>query len=613
MEVKLNKKEPNPFEGMTATLRLFNQASGNVTEEMIDAAWKEVTSKEKKQLFYSILFSIGDIIRQHNIFHHQKKDNGGNANRTSFDVAFRWMMKNQQKQFVKFLNCRLFNEFQCFDTLLENRIVTKKGTKQVVQTKTVLEPVWYRSVLASFIVDTIKSDRIFDKILVAKFLTLPRLSKRQGHKQMLPETKKAMLLKVDLLKQISDKMNWEYSIVGNKPNFKGYRNWRREFNGLEGKNGMFESVLFSTGKIDEMDKTEFFEWLDKLPAGARFRVRNKVKFSKVKGSDTEYRWPKLAIWFEEWEKFKEQKQAEQRKLEEKERQGLISEEEKEKLKAVKKEAKVTVGASNFPTLFEEICSNTVDELKLEQFVHDKVNLPYNSLCIVDASGSMMGRPYQFASFMASVCLAKSPDDDTRNTIAVFSNNCKFYSYIDSISRQTSNSLLRAKSESVGTKPLYNPEKSFYENYQNIKNFLRSKYDGGATYISSVLREIENMLNGEPRMIDILTNYPVWTIISDSEFNNLARSKDCISHLLEECKVKLGFKPFIVAIGVQDSWGSLPNAQAFEGIENFMFVNNPSQIEQVLTNFNDIDIYDVYTPLLSLYRSNRYELIREAVL
>ena len=37
------------------------------------------------------------------------------------------------------------------------------------------------------------------------------------------------------------------------------------------------------------------------------------------------------------------------------------------------------------------------------------------------------------------------------------------------------------------------------------------------------------------------------------------------------------------------------------------------IEQMLSNFKDIDVFDVYTPLLSIYRSNRYELVRNNVI
>ena len=42
-------------------------------------------------------------------------------------------------------------------------------------------------------------------------------------------------------------------------------------------------------------------------------------------------------------------------------------------------------------------------------------------------------------------------------------------------------------------------------------------------------------------------------------------------------------------------------------------SNPAQIEQFLTNFKDMEVFDVYTPLQSIYRSNRYDLIRKEVL
>ena len=56
------------------------------------------------------------------------------------------------------------------------------------------------------------------------------------------------------------------------------------------------------------------------------------------------------------------------------------------------------------------------------------------------------------------------------------------------------------------------------------------------------------------------------------------------------------------------------AERFSGIDNFMYIpSNPGLIEQFLTNFKDMDVFDVYTPLQSIYRSNRYELVREATL
>ena len=47
------------------------------------------------------------------------------------------------------------------------------------------------------------------------------------------------------------------------------------------------------------------------------------------------------------------------------------------------------------------------------------------------------------------------------------------------------------------------------------------------------------------------------------------------------------------------------------LKNFIYIpGDPNMIEQVLTNFKDIDVFDVYAPLTSIYRSNRYELVRE---
>jgi uncharacterized protein with von Willebrand factor type A (vWA) domain len=109
------------------------------------------------------------------------------------------------------------------------------------------------------------------------------------------------------------------------------------------------------------------------------------------------------LWYKEWETYKLNKQEEQRVLEEKVRQGQASIEDKEKLEKVKKEAKVTVGANNFKTLYEEICENRIDWLKMESFLNT-VKLDYNNFVVVDESGSMTGAPFNFATFLASIML-----------------------------------------------------------------------------------------------------------------------------------------------------------------------------------------------------------------
>lgn len=608
VEVKLNKSNSNPFYGLRNCLKLFQSVGGTITESLLDACWNEVKdSKEQRQMFFSILFSIGDITaRQHNIFKGVKKDSGGNANRAGFYVIFDWLRVNHRDQFVQFLNKGLFNEYTCFDLLFRSRVQTK-GAK-VLKVYDIFADTWYRDKLVEFVYGVINSTNPFNKMLVAKFLTIPRLSKRAGHKQMLPQTKQVMEHKTAFLIQLSKLMGWEHTVKGAYANFKGYREWRKEYN------GSLESVLFSTGKIKEFDKTQFIDWLDKLPSQARFRVKNRVQYSK--NADESLKWPNLAAWYTEWEKYKEQKQAEQRVLEEKVRQGQASTEDVEKLQKVKKQAKVNVGATNFKDLFNEICNGNIDKLKLESFM-GKVNLPYNSLVIIDDSGSMRGAPFNFATFIASVCLCKNPDDDARNLLGFFNNRTHWHSCIDVTTNRTTNSILRTTVAKKEVTPFVDPTKSFYENFVNIHNFCKAVFQGGGTNISAIPEGLKTVCDSYPEVLDALKSYPVWTIISDGEWNNLRSPEASLNDFFRKCENYFGFRPFIVAIDIANGgwWNPKPtDAERFSGIDNFMYIpSNPAQIEQLLTNFKDMDVFDVYTPLQSIYRSNRYELVRENTL
>ena len=595
--VELNKKNENPFYGCSNCLKLIEQSAGNVTYSMLDAAWREVAQDlEKKKMFFSILFSIGDISnRQHNIFKGKKVDSGGNANRDSFNTIFHWLWNNNKNQFIKFMNAQLFNEYTCFDFLFQNRVQTK-GSK-VLNVFSAYNDPEYKEALLNYVYSVINGTNPFNKMLVAKFLTIPRTSKRKDHKKMLPETHRIMAEKREFLERLSNLMGWEIAFL------KGYREWRKQYN------GELESVLFSTGKINEFTKDEFISWFDKLPAQARFRVKNRILYSTYPEGKLEdcHKWAKFQPWLKEWETFKENKQQEQRILEEKVRQGQASDEDKIKLQKVKKEAKVTTGAVNFNELYQSILNGSVDKLKLESFIQNKVNLPYNSLVIIDDSGSMRGAPSNFARFIASVCLVKNPDDDARNLIGFFNSNSHWHSFIDQTSSRK-NSLLRTQIAQTNHKPLVDPKLSFYDNYQRISKFCEAVYQGGGTYITSIPRGLEYIIHENPDMLDTLKEYPVWTICSDGDLNNSWGAKSSMLEFQNDCRRILGFVPFVVMIEIY-RYGQ-PSINHFEGIENMMYIpGNPAQIEQFLTNFKDMDIFDVYTPLLSLYRSNRYELVR----
>ena len=422
-----------------------------------------------------------------------------------------------------------------------------------------------------------------------------------------PETYKVMKDKADFLALLSQKMHWDYQLTPTYCRFDGYRTWRKQYN------SDLESVLFSTGKILEFDELEFKNWLNKLPSQARFRVKNRVTYSVKNKGSMDLKWPILKKWFVEWEQHKEAMQEEQRKLEEKVRQGVAAIEDIEKLEKVKKEAKVTVGANNFKTIYEDICDGKIDWLKVESFLN-KINLEYNNLVIVDESGSMSGAPYNFATFLASIMLVKNPDDFGRNMLFTFSHGCRLHSAINlEAENKPSNRFWgRYEFRQIPSQPFVIPEKSFKENYQRIDSYMRAAFQSGGTYPETIATWFAHEFKSNPDLVDELKNYPVITIISDGDFSNSLGAKQAILDFQKIMEENVGFCPFIILMEVTGR--SYTDARKFEGIDNFLRINsNPAQIEQVLVNFKDMDMMDVYASLQSMFRSNRYAPVRENVL
>jgi hypothetical protein len=609
LEVTLSNKSENPFYGMKNTLILFqNAGKGSINANMLDSAFKECNTKEKREMFFSILFSIGDITaRQHNIFGKDKIDTGGNAQREAFKIVMSWMRTNHYHQFKNFMFAHLFNEYTSFDNLLLNRVKTQKKKAKIVSIESALSgDAEYIDDLAMFIANIIKGSNPVNKYFVSKFLTRPRLSVRKGHKRMLPETKQIMKDREAFIKLVSDKASLPYTQKKGYIDFHGYYNWRKEYN------QSLESVLFSSGKISEFDEQEFLSWLDKLPSGARFRVRCRLLTDK--NTPKSDKWKNLPSWFLKWEDFKERKQSEQRVIEEKVRQGTASEKEVNSLKQIKKEAKVTTGAVAFDKMFSEIILGTVDKLKVQPFL-DKVKLDYNTLVFIDDSGSMASgynassygfTAYDFACFIATICLMKNPDDDARSLLGFYSSTARLYSVMEGKAKRKNNILNPISTET--RESLVDPNLHFLDNLKRIRGFAEYVRTSNGTNISCIINYIEKEVENNPDVREQLMNYPVWTIITDGNWNNMSSPEASMNDFMRRCENVLGFKPFIIAIDVSKVSAS---AERFSGIENFMFLPpNPAQVEQFLTNFKDIDVMDVYTPLQSVYRSSRYSLVRK---
>lgn len=608
LQVEFNQKSENPFYGMSNTLQIFQNGSKGmgVSKSNLDAAYAECKNDDQRALLFAVLFFIGDVTnRQHNIFG-GKTDKGGNSQREMFRdtlVPFMWgkvksMSKTKRRNFMT-----LIVEYTTMDNIFAARVKTKKNTSKV---ETVINMINVFGVedVAAYATHVIQKGTTFQKMCLAKFITRPRFSKRAGKDKMLPETSRVMATKAELIEAISENCSFLVEDKGSYKNFTGFYNWRKEYN------SNLESVLFSSGKIKDMDKEEFISFVDSCPSEARFRIRNRVMFGD--------KWETFKGWYTEWETFKDKAQARQRELETKIENGEATASEKEQLKTVKKQARVNTGAISFTKLFAQIVSGTVDRVKVQPFL-DSIDLPYNNLVFVDDSGSMAGQwrstglgftARQMGAFIATICMSKNPDPESRNLMGLFSNQCRMFNGISSYNTAP-NQLLRGKTINIPSKPLIDSELHFLDNLQSVMQFLNNNSTGNGTNVSSIPDSLNAWVNGDPNRLEQIQSYPIWTLISDGNFNNLGGASTSLNDFMRRCENYFGFRPYLILIDVAGSTSQ--NITTFSGIDNVMMIPpNPASIEMFLTNFKDMDVYDVYTPLLSLSRSNRYDPVKNFV-
>lgn len=609
----------NPFYGKSKLLSLYQMADKpGLNMGHLNIAYASCENKEDREVFWSILFNVGEITnRDHNVFEGNKVDEGGNANSVNWLIILLWMLKTHVLQFIQFLP--LIVEYVGLRELtsLEVRTVKKKTTvigfwgllKEIMQV-----PKAYEALL-QLLQQYVTSHNPFHRLLVAKFISLPRTTGRK-YKDKKGTVKKTKLQPITieknsfykrLLMDLSTANNW---IIDSKIwgiYFSGFISWRKEYLKLT------EHYLFSTKAILEMDKVQFLQWLNTIPASARDRVRRRLltKDNILKG-----RWKRdeedLGQWFLDWEKFKETKQKEVREITAKISEGTATEKEVATLVKVKKEAKVTTGGNvNFGEMFKEIILGTVDSLKLQPFL-EKFSLHGMSfLPIIDVSGSMSNRTqhgfsaFDFGTFMSTILLHLSKSKDL---IGTFSSGARFFQHIG---EQTiaKNSLMNLPTTKVAI-PLYDERTDFLSNLSYMRKFITSISSPSSTDILSIPKYLANWVKqsgNEALAIETISQYPVWVIMTDGEFNSLSSPASSMSSFMMTCEREFGFKPFVIAIDVSNNSAK---AEKFEGIENFMLLQpNPAAISNFLTNFNDMEIVDVYTPLLSIHRSSRKAPIR----
>lgn len=582
-------KKTNPFYGAKAMKELYDCTDDrvNLTMSKLDAAYEEARSYNNGiELFFTILIAIGDIDRQHNIFK-SRKESGGFALRDKFRTIVRWLLGKHPDYFSSLLYNDIFVEYVGWDTILKLQVNTVKKTervKNVVRQYDTEDVEMLAKYIASWI---IKNKNEAKRTLLAK-----QLVRIDGRKRKLPQSKENVLIRKRLYDSLSELMDFEVDEYGNHV---GLYEWRKKYIQRE------EFFLFSTGKILDFDKVQFTNWINTIPSEARRRVKKRIKKND--------KYSKLYEYYLEWEESKKEIQKEKRKLEAK---RSLSIEDKIKLEELKKDAKVNTGASSLYKEFTEFLGTSdQDDFNIRaDSILDKVNFRVPVLPIIDNSSSMRSvmnfghTVAETASILATIIGLKNPTEEDifirfgteANVVSV---NQKSTVYANRFG---------ANEKSVVIKELLNKEDDFLTNFRRFaKHFYPNMGGTDLCSVHDMFVEWADNVHKKEQIQD----YQVFLVFSDAHFNKWHYAPENVRRFMHKMKASFAWEGVLVIWDLASD-SKVPNR--FDDIDNVIHFCgwNPNIVNQIMANIHDLDVIDSYTNLLSLYRSDRYELVREAV-
>jgi hypothetical protein len=402
-------------------------------------------------------------------------------------------------------------------------------------------------------------------------------------------------------------MNWEMIYHPHNIQFVGLEKFKKEFN------SNLESVLFSTKAICELDKEQFFKLLNETPSSARYRIQRRLfdGEGKSKGKWINSLGIDLAVWYKEWESFKETKQSEQRDLTEKVRQGTATKEQVKQLEQVKKEAKVTTGATSLMDELNLLVTNKANDIVI-QSIMDKIKFEVPVLVVSDCSGSMSGLPTMIARLLTTTAMLKNPSPEVDNMLIRFGNNCEFITDRSKGEVQSNRFML---SRSTIVEKLIDRTMSFSWNFNNLSKFINSSM--GGTYFSTVADKLEEWINEDSLLkqhrIEQIQQYPVIVVVSDGDMNSDSTAAQSMMRFMSKMN-QYGWNGVVVVWDVNlyaaDNYLSRAGDK-FENVPNCIhyYGYNLGIINQIFTNIHDLDVIDIYTEVKSLHASNRYNPIK----
>lgn len=651
----------NPFYGMRATLDMAVQLpklGDNVTQSTVDSylnrAWEEAkSSKEKRELFFVLLFSIGDIQnREHNIFRKRgikNVDGGGNSSRKTFLYILNWLTAKQSNQFYKLLP--VIGEYYNLDGMMFYEIKTDryKGTVKEIQKLNV-----DMDKVTDYISTILKNPKTSenDKKLWAKWLWHIPTAKRQRkfvvteiglksvRKKYGSDYKVGDVVKSTRTKQtqtqakdtwtlnnihmLSVKMGWEIIDHSKNKEYRGYREFKKKY--LVDS----EATMFSSQKIKDLDKQQLFNWFDQLPSGARFRTQTRLLEKDGTKLKSRTKWISnkgfnIGDVFQEWMKMKEVAQQNLRNLTKEDKDKLAKENPSE-LKKMEKAAKVNTGGETLLDIIANffVAGTSVQEVNLKaDAILKNMNLEVPVLGVADISGSMASNSVQhnnvrftalsMARLIITLFLLKNPDEALQDMFIRFDNQAEVITSKQRVQAAGSNRFM-STSEKVVDK-LVDPKENFLDNFNRISQYLTAR---GGTDFNSVAKGLKTWVDSssnqaeKSQKIEWINKYPVILVVSDGDINSHSNAAQSVAAFQQSMKQWFGWQGVVVIWDVKQA--TAYDTNKFEGLENVIYYSgiNSSIVNSIFKNIHDLDIIDVYTPLKSLYLSNRYEPIKELI-
>lgn len=649
--------EENPFYKMSAMLNLMQQGpklADTSTQQQVyaylDGAWKECNNKEKKELFFSLVFSLGDISnRQHNIFRRQgikEPQQGGQSKRRVFMFCLKWMIEKTPQQFYTFLP--IIGEYYNLDGMMMYELRTDrwKGTLK----ETLRLPIDVATV-TTHIAKVLKSSTITDNEMTLWARWLPHVPssnrirkytineknikafKKGGHdvevggtvvvkKEKKPHTKDKDSWVIGFITILSNKMDWKIVTKGNQHHFEGYRAFRKKYLSET------EAALFSSKRICGLDKTQFWAWLDKQPSGARYRVACRVVLKDKSGNlSPRDKWvldsgENMGKLYMDWIASKQVAQTKLASLTPTE----IKEMKPQELRDLAKAAKVNTGGDTMIDLIAEVASKRLgtSEMDVKAFsLLEKVKMDVPVLVCVDKSGSMASLSLNHKGFSfsansmcqlaATMFLLKNPDEDAGQFFIRFGTSADVIVSGQQAAAQGVNKFMGKHQKVVGT--LVDRTRPFSENLYTVSQYITSG-DGG-TDLSLVPKTLKAWVDEteefKSQKIEQINKYPVILCISDGDLNNYNTAGRSFMEFQQNMRQWFGWEGVVVMWDVKMEASG--DGQKYDGINNLMYFGgmNPAILNQIFLNINDLDIIDSYLPLKAMHQSNRYEPVRKLVL